>query len=1329
MSGFRKLNSKGFSLVEMLCAVAIMALVSGIISTIVVVSTRTYKNNVSETSVQQEAQLAANNISNLIKDACAISYYEGDESSDYKSKLIISTNNNKQYVIKHVGTELKYLEGIVADSDKVSTPSVVALSTKDDSDDSETETVTEASEQLLASNITEFKVDTSNFDETRTVIVSLTVYDESTGKEIQMEYTMTSRNEVVDVDEVEFETTTKIIFLDDPVCLVPTDNEEDYYTIPISIIGDYDGGLTAEGEGLAIRSVTSNGIEVRIPTSTSGYKDSYNLTVSLNKDGNTISNTTQVKCRYVNKIVVKSVSNVKEASGGAKEGAGAVYTFTAYVYGGNLSKFVGYDWDLEYKNAKAVYWSYELHVDGKDYTFKVDQETGNAIYSNQSEIEKYIKIVEINGDAESPTNPTLVIKLVQNMYSDFRLKVIATSKHGCGVNKATSAYNEKITGNDTVEATRGSAADDYEITMEPNEERTITLDSLVGEIPTKESSKVDINGYTSKDTTAEYDDKKVTIHLGKDEKGTDYKFTVELSSKGEKVSTITVNVRRVDSIKLEEANTNNNSSKTHTYNVMFNGITNENKEKIYNLINDVDSIDVETIVNDLSFELSYVIKNRSSNVSISNSDKAKTVIIKPDIEYVNENNVTTSMHSNNTSGNLHVTCDDYEITITPAKVRIVAGSNSKNELVQSPTIKVTLKKNTNLGVDNNKMFVIKAVALHPNGVYGGNNYNITGKPYTDDEVSGINYVKGIATDKFLTVEPEDDDPYNVIVEPEETVILPFYINTQYSGNFNIQLWDKYNDNTGAKIVSIKVEDGNENYLGIDTATDISWSCHLNEQYRSEYGEQIKCSITIEVGDETGLKSKGSFRLVIFPYGYSDEGSVNQNEFNVWFNIRKVNDVNLSVLEDNGKLYDSSTYENIITLEASPTGYGSDGVQYYPIGLFDHNIEYYDSQGKPMGTTYNSKYKSPYTMNWTYYDDENKTTYTIKQLEDLGIITILKPSTTPKGYVLSSDGKYIYPDCFDADAGTTKNPNSISHGAVLSFVVNEGHTLNGTIRATSLHSKGTNKSNKSYSGNNGVYGELNIINGKIIKVDTIYVDPDTCYVTPNSDVTITFYVASDLISEVSAELGEYVWNSGTEITSCSVNDNLQSSNYLKISNTNGISKCSIKVHIGNNEEGNTIKLTAHNRNDWNITYTATVNLIKDTTGGSSNSGDTSGGDDSSGSTNSNEPFSIEDKYLNIEVDSNKKEVTIPFTVSTDLVSQINKPDLTNWSWDMQSVIVNGNSIYNFYTDNITNTDGTVQCSVTIEIKDSYVKENNVTITLHKRGDWNTTYSFTVNIKVK
>lgn len=65
----KKLNNKGVSLVELVCAIGILSLVATAAAGVMIVGSRTYSRGTVEVAVQQEAEIAANQISNYIINA------------------------------------------------------------------------------------------------------------------------------------------------------------------------------------------------------------------------------------------------------------------------------------------------------------------------------------------------------------------------------------------------------------------------------------------------------------------------------------------------------------------------------------------------------------------------------------------------------------------------------------------------------------------------------------------------------------------------------------------------------------------------------------------------------------------------------------------------------------------------------------------------------------------------------------------------------------------------------------------------------------------------------------------------------------------------------------------------------------------------------------------------------------------------------------------------------------------------------------------------------------------------------------------------------------
>ena len=75
-------QNSGFSLVELIIAIAILVIVTGAVCSFIIITSRNYANGNNDISVQQEAQLALNQMSDVIIDATqSINYVGYDESN------------------------------------------------------------------------------------------------------------------------------------------------------------------------------------------------------------------------------------------------------------------------------------------------------------------------------------------------------------------------------------------------------------------------------------------------------------------------------------------------------------------------------------------------------------------------------------------------------------------------------------------------------------------------------------------------------------------------------------------------------------------------------------------------------------------------------------------------------------------------------------------------------------------------------------------------------------------------------------------------------------------------------------------------------------------------------------------------------------------------------------------------------------------------------------------------------------------------------------------------------------------------------------------------
>lgn len=188
----KKLNNHGFSLVEILIAMAILGVVSLTIYSFMMQGSRFYGKQYADADIQSEAQLVANTISDLIVDCeVNISYDNSISNSinpDVSSNVIYAqgkaleiSNRDYQFIIFHNDTNLFYLERRPSPSN----PSVY-----------EAYDINNA--ELLAENITAFDVDLSRVSGKGKGknIVTFTMTYESTGRSYSGNYQVNLRNNI-----------------------------------------------------------------------------------------------------------------------------------------------------------------------------------------------------------------------------------------------------------------------------------------------------------------------------------------------------------------------------------------------------------------------------------------------------------------------------------------------------------------------------------------------------------------------------------------------------------------------------------------------------------------------------------------------------------------------------------------------------------------------------------------------------------------------------------------------------------------------------------------------------------------------------------------------------------------------------------------------------------------------------------------------------------------------------------------------------------------------------------------------------------------------------
>ena len=407
----KKLGDKGLSLVEVVCAVAIFAVIVATVGGVLVFSARSYQKGSTESEIQQEAQFAANRIGGIIQNAIEVKFESG---------ILKMIKGNVEHAVSLDGTDLKYQETVTAEDGSQTTSGA----------------------QILAGNIAAFAADVSEFEKAHTVILDMTV--SKNDKNYPVRYTMNARNEEINVSTSALPPSASIYVSDSSLILVPGES----YTVSVDVRGsDKPFEVSEVSAGISV-SEAADHIVVTVDTAARSAEAAVKL--SVKDDGAEL-------CTKVIQIDIRSVSGITlDKNRGADS---SEYTFYANVACTNAAKVAGGSNEENYKNPYAVEWSGKVLVCGSTPgnfdteigSFAIldeDDGTGKSKFSYSPEVAKYICIDDKypeyeNREAEKKSKrPYLKVKLTDSFDANTKLVVRATAKHPSGVNKASSAYGE-----------------------------------------------------------------------------------------------------------------------------------------------------------------------------------------------------------------------------------------------------------------------------------------------------------------------------------------------------------------------------------------------------------------------------------------------------------------------------------------------------------------------------------------------------------------------------------------------------------------------------------------------------------------------------------------------------------------------------------------------------------------------------------------------------------------------------------------------------------------------------------------------------------------------
>ena len=397
----KKHDNRGLTLVELLCSIAILSVLAAAVGSVLVVSAKNYQRGTSEINLQQEAQLTANQIADLIIDTTDPLQY------DTATNTLTVNKAGVEYQVTYEAGEQK-------------------LYYSDGSDGT--------GRQLLAEYITRFQIalgagDTSeNKGGVQTLQLTLGLAKDS--KTYESEYTITTRNGVTAVTGAEEAATINVA--EDAIVLEPNQQYELVATV------------TGVADTAVVWTVAGNS-----SSDTRTYKDADGKwMIAVGSDETTadmvlLAKTNAKRSDGVTPLDQKTVAlkirrvtaislSVTKLSG-TELTNGAKYRIDVSYEGTWLDR---QPWvsDNDYVDPRKVDWNTIYTIDGKE----VGGATWESWRTPASQADCYV--------VSDETDSSLTITLKRDFDSTSQLTVTAVAKHPEGVDPVDSTIKTNKTG-------------------------------------------------------------------------------------------------------------------------------------------------------------------------------------------------------------------------------------------------------------------------------------------------------------------------------------------------------------------------------------------------------------------------------------------------------------------------------------------------------------------------------------------------------------------------------------------------------------------------------------------------------------------------------------------------------------------------------------------------------------------------------------------------------------------------------------------------------------------------------------------------------------------
>ncbi len=360
----QKQNS-GFSLVELIIAIAILVIVTGAVCSFIIITSRNYANGNNDISVQQEAQLALNQMSDVIIDATqSINYvgYDGEQPvKALKDSEFTFTPEKKALIVYNTATPTSEEEGTEelstyadpgAPAEDASTELHNYMFYWQKSDENLYFSVADAGGNfpmpgeadcvLLAENVTDFQVDLSQVEERR--VVKLKLNFKTGTRKFEMANNITVRNKVVinnaDIEPLDKRVRVSISVKEPTVVLEP--GETFHFSTPKvtgtnllnkTVTWSIDGAV---GEGTMMADAANGILKIGEKETHQSFRVKVTTTAKNDEDNSPAEATVTVYVKRVTKVTLRKESEKLLDSNDTTPGALEVMQGSTVVLGGTV---------------------------------------------------------------------------------------------------------------------------------------------------------------------------------------------------------------------------------------------------------------------------------------------------------------------------------------------------------------------------------------------------------------------------------------------------------------------------------------------------------------------------------------------------------------------------------------------------------------------------------------------------------------------------------------------------------------------------------------------------------------------------------------------------------------------------------------------------------------------------------------------------------------------------------------------------------------------------------------------------------------------------------